>query len=163
MSRLWNRVRGDPGLSEPPAPGPSGANRSLTGRLDMLRSVGDDVGGQEALRLGLEQAVSSLRGLGGMVHLGGGEGGDLYLAARSGLPEPLTQGWEHLKAEDPVAPALALRNNTFVWSPSLIPKDGFRPRAFPVGTGLAAVPLTGHGGPQGALSVLTATTARPGP
>ncbi|MFD7503773.1 hypothetical protein [Streptomyces sp. NPDC059850] len=86
-------------------------------RIGMLMAAGEDVGAPEALRIGLDQAVAGVGGLGGMVHLGGGGSGQLYLATRCGLSEALAEAWKRVGGDEPVAPALAVRDNTFAWTP----------------------------------------------
>lgn len=134
-------------------------------RIGMLMAAGEDIGAPEALRIGLDQAVAGVGGLGGMAHLGGGGSGHLYLATRCGLSEALTEAWKRIGGDEPVAPALAVRDNTAVWTP--LPGDtetgNTGSRGFPVGTGLASVPMPAARGPQGALSVLTAARDGPGP
>src|SRR4051812_14134596 len=80
-------------------------------RIGMLMAMGEHIGAPEALRIGLDQAVAGVGGLGGMVHLGGGGSGHLYLATRCGLSAALTEAWKRVAADEPVAPALAVRDN----------------------------------------------------
>ncbi|MEU0838875.1 SpoIIE family protein phosphatase [Streptomyces sp. NPDC005962] len=135
-------------------------------RIDMLMAAGERIDAPEALRIGLDQAVAGVGGLGGMVHLGGGGSGHLYLATRCGLSESLTEAWKRVGGEEPVAPALAVRDNALVWTPLIEDgESGGRTggRAFPLGSGLVSVPLPASRGPQGALTVLTAARDGPGP
>ncbi|MFI8184993.1 SpoIIE family protein phosphatase [Actinacidiphila glaucinigra] len=131
-------------------------------RLGLLRSSGDDQGEREALRLGLQQAVAALNGLGGLVHLRGQEargGVPLRLAASSGLPRNLTRGWLFLPPQDDTAPGRATTGGEPVW----LPTTETTPGPLPGGSGLAAVPLPGPDGPLGALSVVSAAAVPPAP
>nr|WP_234364925.1 hypothetical protein [Streptomyces sp. RTd22] len=87
-------------------------------------------------------------GLAGMVHLGGGGSGHLYLATRCGLSEGLTEAWKRVGGGEGVAPALAVRDNALVWTP-LTGDAETGDRAFPLGSGLASVPMPAARGPQG--------------
>ncbi|MEU4092115.1 SpoIIE family protein phosphatase [Streptomyces sp. NPDC026673] len=143
---------------EPEAPlEPPGAER-----LRLLRSSGDDQGEREALRLGLQQAVAALNGLGGLVHLRGQEargGVPLRLAASVGLPRHLTRAWLFLPSHDATAPSRATTGGAPVW----LPTTEATPGPLPGRSGLAAVPLPGPEGSLGALSVVTAGAEPPAP
>ncbi|MET7329524.1 SpoIIE family protein phosphatase [Nonomuraea sp. NPDC005650] len=157
-----------------------GAGQVSEKRKRLLALAGDDLWGIELLRFAIQQAVAELAGLGGMVHLGSpGYGGGLRLAVTSGLPPALTQAWERVDGNGPLAPARAFRDGVFVQA-SLsnvdrgMPEpggaangrpdgrqDGARAGSWPAGTAMAAVPLLGPGGPVGTLSVVTLSTHRP--
>ncbi|QDL75962.1 protein phosphatase [Streptomyces malaysiensis subsp. malaysiensis] len=117
------------------------------------------------MRHALDQAVSELGGLAGLVHWSCGPAGSrtLRLVLASGLPLPALTGWEEIREDEaPNAPARAVRDARFVWLPAASeasPGPGETGRtssgALPPGTTVAAVPLSGPGGPVGALSVLT--------
>ncbi|MFC4015144.1 SpoIIE family protein phosphatase [Nonomuraea purpurea] len=143
-------------------------------RKRLLAAVGDDLWGIELLRFVVQQAVADLAGLGGMLHLGGpGHGSGLRLAVASGLPPTLTQAWEQLDGNGPLAPARAFRDAAFtrVSLPNLgarIPQQsGDEPSeeslAWPVDTAMVAVPLLGLTGPIGALSIVTSSAQEPSP
>lgn len=124
-------------------------------RLRLLLSTGDDQGERDALRLGLQQAVGALAGLGGLVHLRGGQargGIPLRLATSIGLPRNLTRAWVYLADHDSTAPGRATAENTRLW----LPTTAVTPGPFPPRSGVAAVPLPGPEGPLGALSGVTA-------
>src|SRR5690242_18859995 len=75
----------------------------------------------EALRLALLQAVVSLGGLGGMIHLAGGGGPLLRLVSILGIPLDIQEKWRTVEVTGESAPALALRGGTTVWLPSADP------------------------------------------
>ncbi|MCX4406006.1 MULTISPECIES: SpoIIE family protein phosphatase [unclassified Streptomyces] len=120
-------------------------------------------GAHELLRLGLEQAVAVLGGLGCMLHLGVLGSGSLYLVASSGLPGALVREWAEIGREEQVPAARAVRESTAVWMPADAPGDaGVVPGRPYRGTGILSVPLTDPGGPQGAVSVVTSAPGEPG-
>ncbi|MDX3071368.1 SpoIIE family protein phosphatase [Streptomyces sp. MI02-7b] len=124
-------------------------------RLRLLLSTGDDQGERDALRLGLQQAVGALAGLGGLAHLRGRQargGVPLRLSTSIGLPRNLTRGWVYLADHDRTAPGRATAENIRLW----LPTTADTPGPLPPGSGVAAVPLPGSEGPLGALSVVTA-------
>jgi PAS domain-containing protein len=147
-----------------------------TVRLRWVTSASDGLSDVEILPFALDQAVAALGGLGGLAHRSGGADRRLRLAAISGLPRDLAVPWEDVGWDEAAAPARAVREGRFVWSPVDGPDgpdgdpDGGHGRAgggadgpargFPEGTGLAVVPLPGADGPLGTLSILT---SRPGP
>ncbi|ATL80589.1 ATP-binding SpoIIE family protein phosphatase [Streptomyces malaysiensis] len=134
-------------------------------RLSLLSAVGTALTDREVMRHALDQAVSELGGLAGLVHWSCGPAGSrtLRLVLASGLPLPALTGWEEIREDEaPNAPARAVRDARFVWLPAASeasPGPGETGRtssgALPPGTTVAAVPLSGPGGPVGALSVLT--------
>ncbi|MFE4966151.1 SpoIIE family protein phosphatase [Streptomyces sp. NPDC056660] len=130
-------------------------------RLRLLKTT-DGPRNTEMLRLTLQQAVAELGGLGGMVHLAEAADRELRLVAAVGLPRVFAEAWEDLALDDRAAPALAVRNGTFVWLRAAA-EPGLRSRTFPEATGLAAVPLAGPQGPVGALSVVMPTLGGPDP
>ncbi|AUA16032.1 putative diguanylate cyclase YegE [Streptomyces malaysiensis subsp. malaysiensis] len=134
-------------------------------RLSLLSAVGTALTDREVMRHALDQAVSELGGLAGLVHWSCGPAGSrtLRLVLASGLPLPALTGWEEIREDEaPNAPARAVRDARFVWLPAASdasPGPGETGRTssgtLPPGTTVAAVPLSGPGGPVGALSVLT--------
>ncbi|MFF4117667.1 ATP-binding SpoIIE family protein phosphatase [Streptomyces sp. NPDC001714] len=110
-----------------------------------------DGGSESELRLALRQAVVAVDGLGGMVHLAGGGEPQLRLASALDVPLDVREEWRTTDRAGGSAPALALRSSTTVWLSSTDPRAGF----LPLGTGMAAVPLTAPEGGAGALSVIT--------
>lgn len=134
-------------------------------RLSLLSAVGTALTDREVMRHALDQAVSELGGLAGLVHWSCGPAGSrtLRLVLASGLPLPALTGWEEIREDEaPNAPARAVRDARFVWlpaAPDASPGPGETGRTssgtLPPGTAVAAVPLSGPGGPVGALSVLT--------
>ncbi|WP_405536824.1 GAF domain-containing protein [Streptomyces antimycoticus] len=134
-------------------------------RLSLLSTVGAALNEREALQHALDQAVSELGGLAGLLHWSCGPTGSrtLRLVLASGLPLPALGGWEEIRQDEaPLAPARAVRDGRFVWLPAaahetLGPGDTGRASsgALPAGTTVASVPLTGPDRPVGALSVLT--------
>ncbi|WP_256725956.1 SpoIIE family protein phosphatase [Streptomyces sp. IMTB 2501] len=141
-------------------------------RMRLLDAVDEDRCDVEVLLTALQQAVAEVRGLGGMVHLpGGGMSGVLYLVADSGLPESMTRPWLIIPARGTAPPSRAARNDTVAWQPDLAPPDpvpgrdpaALWPSRLPAGIGHLAVPVPGTGRRRGALSVLFAPGAEPGP
>ncbi|WP_234701340.1 ATP-binding SpoIIE family protein phosphatase [Streptomyces malaysiensis] len=134
-------------------------------RLSLLSAVGTALTDREVMRHALDQAVSELGGLAGLVHWSCGPAGSrtLRLVLASGLPLPALTGWEEIREDEaPNAPARAVRDARFVWLPAASdaspgPRETGRTSSgtLPPGTTVAAVPLSGPGGPVGALSVLT--------
>lgn len=140
-------------------------------RLSLLSTVGATLSDREALQHALDQAVSELGGLAGLMHWSCGPAGSrtLRLVLASGLPLPALGGWEEIRQDEaPLAPARAVRDGRFVWLPAAIgetvgPGETLGPGAtgrassgtLPAATTVASVPLTGPDGPVGALSVLT--------
>ncbi|MCQ6249475.1 ATP-binding SpoIIE family protein phosphatase [Streptomyces malaysiensis] len=134
-------------------------------RLSLLSAVGTALTDREVMQHALDQAVSELGGLAGLVHWSCGPAGSrtLRLVLASGLPLPALTGWEEIREDEaPNAPARALRDARFVWLPAASDasqgpgKTGRTSSGtLPPGTTVAAVPLSGPGGPVGALSVLT--------
>ncbi|MET7690551.1 SpoIIE family protein phosphatase [Streptomyces sp. NPDC005483] len=107
-----------------------------------------------ALRLALQQTVTSLDALVGMVYLVDGPGGSLRLqtALTSGTPEGLRLGDEEVEAD--TAAATAILERRVVWLPTPLGRTSASH------TGVAAVPLCHNGGALGALSF---ATGWPGP
>ncbi|MGP3939762.1 SpoIIE family protein phosphatase [Streptomyces sp. 6N106] len=134
-------------------------------RLSLLSTVGAALNDREALQYALDQAVSELGGLAGLMHWSCGPTGSrtLRLVLASGLPLPALGGWQEIRQDEaPLAPARAVRDGSFVWLPAaahetLGPGETGRASsgALPAGTTVASVPLTGPDRPVGALSVLT--------
>ncbi|WP_325114247.1 SpoIIE family protein phosphatase [Streptomyces sp. GMR22] len=134
-------------------------------RLSLLSAVGTALTDREVMRHALDQAVSELGGLAGLVHWSCGPAGSrtLRLVLASGLPLPALGGWEEIcQDEAPLAPARAVRDGRFVWLPASsgeaagVGENGRTASAsLPAATTVASVPLTGPDGPVGALSVLT--------
>ncbi|MFE2719104.1 SpoIIE family protein phosphatase [Streptomyces mirabilis] len=123
----------------------------------------DGPGGHELLRLGLEQTMAVLGGLGCMVHLGVLGSSGLYLVADTGLPSALVRAWGEVGREEQVPPARAVRERTAVWMPAGAPgKAGAVPGRPSSGAGILSVPLTVSGGLQGAVSVVTSAPGEPG-
>jgi serine phosphatase RsbU (regulator of sigma subunit)/PAS domain-containing protein len=152
--------------SDTAAPTPMDAAAEMPPTAQRLRGADVDgvgLGRHELLRLGLEQAVAVLGGLGGMVHLGVTGGSELYLVADIGLSSALAEAWGEVGREEAVPPALAVRNGTSTWMPATaLEKSGAVPGGLPSGTGLVSVPVPNPMGPQGAVSVLTAAPGEPG-
>ncbi|MFD0442182.1 hypothetical protein ACFQ10_05595 [Streptomyces indonesiensis] len=126
-------------------------------RLSLLSAVGTALTDREVMQHALDQAVSELGGLAGLVHWSCGPAGSrtLRLVLASGLPLPALGGWEEIRQDEaPFAPARAVREGHFVWLPA---SSGGRTSSgsLPAATIVASVPLTGPDGPVGALSVLT--------
>ncbi|GAA1102476.1 SpoIIE family protein phosphatase [Streptomyces javensis] len=147
-------------------------------RLSLLSAVGTALTDREVMQHALDQAVSELGGLAGLVHWSCGPAGSrtLRLVLASGLPLPALGGWEEIRQDGaPLAPARAVRDGRFVWLPAAsgeaagpvgeAPGSGgtagseensrTAPGSLPASTTVASVPLTGPDGPVGALSVLT--------
>ncbi|WP_309500440.1 SpoIIE family protein phosphatase [Streptomyces shenzhenensis] len=112
----------------------------------------------DALSLRLGDVVGALGMTGAMMHAGGPGIGHLYLAASSGLGKSLAEQWKEIGWEEQVPPALAARDNTYVWMPGAGAPGlmGGRPARAAAGTGMAAVPVPAPEGPLGVLSVFTA-------
>ncbi|MEV5411278.1 SpoIIE family protein phosphatase [Thermopolyspora sp. NPDC052614] len=135
-------------------------------RMRMLAAAGDELQGDELLRLALEHAVAGLGGLGGMVHLCENGHAVLCLAASSGLPPGLTREWRRIGWDDHAAPMRAVREGGVVWQtadggPDVRSGSGSRAWNFPVGGGILAVPLIASSGAVGTLCVLTAGPGEP--
>ncbi|WP_220498716.1 ATP-binding SpoIIE family protein phosphatase [Microbispora sp. H10949] len=107
----------------------------------------------QTLTLALQQAVTSLGGLGALVHRCDSATGRLHLAAASGLLPETAEVWADLCTAQDVAPTRALGRGGFVW----VCGDSLGIGA----AGTAALPLPGADGPVGVLSVLTAGPAEP--
>ena len=124
----------------------------MTRSLTLLNAT-DDLPGGEVLRLALQEAVTEVGGLGGLVHLRGLQTSrGLHLAASSGLPAAVTRRWQEIPDDATAAPAVAARLRRPVWLPA---PEG-------PGTGMASVPLpAAHGAPFGTLTVVTATAGEP--
>lgn len=90
-------------------------------RLSLLSTVGAALNEREALQHALDQAVSELGGLAGLLHWSCGPTGSrtLRLVLASGLPLPALGGWEEIRQDEaPLAPARAVRDGRFVWLPA---------------------------------------------
>ncbi|MFH8808942.1 SpoIIE family protein phosphatase [Streptomyces hygroscopicus] len=135
-------------------------------RLSLLSAVGAALTDREVMRHALDQAVSELGGIAGLVHWSCGPAGSrqLRLVLASGLPLPVLRAWEEIRQDvAPLAPARAVRDGRFVWIPAAAtealagPREDGRPSSgiLPAATTVASVPLIGPDGPVGALSVLT--------
>ncbi|MCW2873993.1 MAG: putative regulatory protein phosphatase [Streptomyces oryziradicis] len=128
-------------------------------RLRLLASVSGGMSDTEVLRLGLQQAVAELGGMGGMAHFRRPVSLVLKLVVSSGLPHSFARAWAEVGPDEEVAPARAVREGRSAWVPvrnsSLIAPS--------LGTGMVAVPLSVSPGPLGALTVLTATPEAPTP
>ncbi|MCW7944351.1 hypothetical protein AAW14_20170 [Streptomyces hygroscopicus] len=138
------------------AAAPGGASESPSSvpeRIRILAAVGEGLSAPESLRLGLDQAVVALHGLGGLVHQGVPGSHVLHLTAHTGLSAALLEAWQEVALDDAVPPARAVREDTVVWTGRHAP--GFH--HLPAGTGLVSLPLPGPSGPLGALTVLTTT------
>ncbi|MFF3918669.1 SpoIIE family protein phosphatase [Streptomyces sp. NPDC001852] len=141
-------------------------------RMRLLDAVDEERRDVEVLLTALQQAVAEVHGLGGMVHLpGGGMSGVLYLVADSGLPESMTRPWLIIPVRGAAPPSRAALDNTVTWQRDLAPPDpvpgrdpaALWPSGLPAGIGHLAVPIPGRGRRRGALSVLFAPGAEPGP
>jgi len=108
------------------------------------------------LRSALQQTVTSVDALIGMVYLFDRPGGSLRLqpALTSGTPEVLRLSEEEVKSETAAATARAVHERTVVWLPASASLTSVSH------VGVAAVPLCRDGDALGALSVVT---SRPGP
>ncbi|MFK4189825.1 SpoIIE family protein phosphatase [Streptomyces sparsogenes] len=126
----------------------------MDGRLRLLATVGKDVTESEALRLGLQQAVAELSGLGGMTHHCVPDSA-LILVSVAGLPQALTRSWEMLDVQGTTAPARAVRTGSAVCVPGESLAD------FCPGAGLAAVPIFAGDRVIGALTVLMGAKSEP--
>ncbi|MGW0087332.1 SpoIIE family protein phosphatase [Streptomyces sp. NPDC003393] len=119
--------------------------------------------GYELLRLGLEQAVTVLGGLGGMVHLGVTGSDSLYLVADTGLSSELVRAWGEVGCEEEAPPARAAREGTSAWMPvTVLEERDTATGRLPPGTGLVSVPVPTPGGSPGVVSVLTSGSSGPG-
>ena len=144
---------------QPSRSGPATAGREAV-RLRLVASA-SDLGDADLLTLALQQAVAALGGLGGMVHRCEGANRRLRLEAASGLPREAAEPWEDLAWDEVVAPALAVREQRFVWMPLDTAASGRSAFSLPEDAGLAAVPLPGPDRPLGALTVLTTAPEPP--
>ncbi|WNF00443.1 SpoIIE family protein phosphatase [Streptomyces luomodiensis] len=134
-------------------------------RLSLLSAVGAALTNREVLQHALDQAVSELGGIAGLVHWSCGPAGrrTLRLVLASGLPLAALRAWEEIREDEaPLAPARAVRDGRFVWMPAAAgrapgPGQAGRPSlgALSASTTVASVPLAGPDRPVGALSVLT--------
>ncbi|WP_413811943.1 SpoIIE family protein phosphatase [Streptomyces sp. OE57] len=90
-------------------------------RLSLLSAVGTALTDREVMQHALDQAVSELGGLAGLVHWSCGPAGSrtLRLVLASGLPLAALGGWEEIRQDEaPLAPARAVRDGRFVWLPA---------------------------------------------
>ncbi|MDT0461856.1 SpoIIE family protein phosphatase [Streptomyces gibsoniae] len=140
-------------------------------RMRLLDAVDEDRRDVDVLLTALQQAVTEVHGLGGMVHLpGAGMSGILYLVADSGLPESMTRPWLIIAVRGTAPPGKAARDDTVIWHPDLAPPDPLPgrgpaapwPARLSAGVGHLAVPIPSGGRRRGALSVLFAPGAEPG-
>ncbi|MDT3400668.1 PAS domain-containing protein, partial [Streptomyces sp. B1866] len=155
-------------------------------RLGMLADLDSDQPDVEVLRQALLHATAEVGGLGGMAHLRAPEvlAGAIELLASTGLSPSFTRPWLHVSEDDSAAPARAVRENGFVYLPTVaVPKQAYANLSaltvtdpavvnppterdavgVPAGAGIAAVPLPGPGGPLGALSVVFPASQVPEP
>jgi serine phosphatase RsbU (regulator of sigma subunit)/PAS domain-containing protein len=134
----------------------------MNGRLGVLGAVDDGVAVTEALRLALEHAVAEVGGVGGMVHVRQpGNPYDMRLLVSSGMPQAMTEPWEHLSAGSGSALSRAAHEGVHAWQHAPVPADPGYGSTASIGFGIAAVPVPGLEVPLGALSVLTAERRKP--
>ncbi|MEU6541518.1 SpoIIE family protein phosphatase [Streptomyces sp. NPDC047000] len=137
-------------------------------RFSLLRALPPGATESEIFQLALHHAMGELGALGGFVHLRGPMSA-LRLVSVAGLPRALSQRWEILDQEGPLAPARALQKGRCVWGPAHFAGgpagagggEGPQADGSRSGGGLAAVPLYGGGRGIGALSVVTADESEP--
>lgn len=121
-------------------------------RLRLVEQAAEIGDGNEALRIGVQQAVSGLGGLGGFVLLrspGNTGGGRSRPAAVTGLPATVEQAWSR------AGPAAAERLIVEAGDRGWLPAADILPVALPPGARVAAVPLPGGDGTHGVLAVVT--------
>ncbi|MGS2586087.1 SpoIIE family protein phosphatase [Streptomyces hebeiensis] len=128
-------------------------------RLALLSTVAFGAPESEVFRLALQHATGELCALGGTIHLCGPTSA-LCLASAVGLPPALTRSWEIIDQESLLAPACALRQGTAVWLPLLPAEAADVPG---LGTGLAALPVSGGGRITGTITLLTGDRGEPTP
>lgn len=131
-------------------------------RRRLSTAIDDGLSTAETLNVALQQAITDLGGLGGLVHWYDRASGRLLLVAAGGLAPEIAGAWADLRADDEaedrgrgLAPVRAVRGGGFVW----VARDSMGIGA----SGTAAVPLIGAGGPVGTLTVFTVTPGEPGP
>ncbi|MEU0032839.1 MULTISPECIES: SpoIIE family protein phosphatase [unclassified Streptomyces] len=145
----------------------------MNARLALLRTVAPGVTESDIFRLALQHALGELGALGGTIHLRGPMS-MLRMVSSAGLPPALTQAWEIVDQEGPLAPARALQRGNGVWvplpttTPPTGPAGPGRTATEPAeavwpGTGLAALPLFGRDRGIGALTVLMGDAGEPSP
>ncbi|MER5409663.1 SpoIIE family protein phosphatase [Streptomyces sp. NPDC002769] len=145
----------------------------MNARLALLRTVAPGVTESDIFRLALQHALGELGALGGTIHLRGPMS-MLRMVSSAGLPPALTQAWEIVDQEGPLAPARALQRGSGVWVPlpTTTPPPGPAGPGSPAtepaeavwpGTGLAALPLFGRDRGIGALTVLMGDAGEPSP
>ncbi|WP_369227158.1 SpoIIE family protein phosphatase [Streptomyces sp. R39] len=106
-----------------------------------------------ALALALRQATASVGGRGALLHRWDPGAGRLSLVAVDGVDAEAARAWRELREEQDAPPSRALRRGV----PVQVAGDGLATGA----AGTVAVPLTGPGGPVGALSVLLCAPDEP--
>lgn len=102
----------------------------MNARLALLRTVAPGVTESDIFRLALQHALGELGALGGTIHLRGPMS-MLRMVSSAGLPPALTQAWEIVDQEGPLAPARALQRGSGVW----VPLPATLPPAGPAGPG----------------------------
>ncbi|WP_159037309.1 SpoIIE family protein phosphatase [Streptomyces specialis] len=159
--------------------GPGGVRAE---RLRLLAAVDTAQGDVAVLTVALQHAAADLGALGAMAHVrAGGASRIMYLVASTGLPRSFTRFWENIQGDGSSPPARAVREDRQVWVPEVVapeppvhhhpppappeprPEPGADTEPFrvPAGAGVMTMPLSGTGGPLGALSVVTRPDRRP--
>ncbi|MPY55977.1 SpoIIE family protein phosphatase [Streptomyces spongiae] len=98
-------------------------------------------------------------------------GGELALAASTGLTRAFTRSWDYISEDGSVSPARCVQRDAFVYLPHIgAPELAYgRPPLPPTTAGLlpdagmAAAPLPGPDGPLGALSIVVPLSRAPDP
>ena len=138
----------------------------MDARLVMLSGVDDDMAATEALRLAIEQAVTEVGGVGGMVHVHRYSPEGLHLLASSGLPPVMAQPWQYMTgAED--SPLIRTVVEGAEGAHAWLPPGSGPGTGTATGTGrdlgIAAVPLPSLPQERGVLTVMTTAHHEPSP
>ncbi|MBO4275566.1 hypothetical protein, partial [Microbispora triticiradicis] len=84
-------------------------------QLGVVRASDEGQWSAQTLTLALQQAMTSLGGLGALVHRCDPATGSLHLAAASGLLPETAEAWADLRTVQDVAPTRAVRRGGYVW------------------------------------------------
>ncbi|MFJ4920922.1 SpoIIE family protein phosphatase [Streptomyces sp. NPDC088725] len=86
-------------------------------RLRTIIEAGGELGGADLLGFVLDDAVTEVGGLGGMVHLRGPARRGMRLMASHGLIRPVADTWDELAEAGSTAPSRAVTEGATVWAP----------------------------------------------